>query len=93
VLALVTSDTNIVNDKISVIGTYSFWFQGEGGGVKLQDWEKPPVEGTYSQHFPSLLINPPNKQVLHNPRLKSLASDKNSGLLGPFIRYKENEVL
>ncbi len=31
--------------------------------------------------------------VLHYNRLERLASDKHSSLLGPFISYKESEVL
>ncbi len=31
--------------------------------------------------------------VLHYTRLVKLAGDKNSNLLGPFVSYKENEVL
>jgi hypothetical protein len=31
--------------------------------------------------------------VLHYIRLETLASDKQSNLLGPFVSYEENEVL
>jgi hypothetical protein len=38
-------------------------------------------------------MNGPNKLVLRNTRLESIAMDKHSCLLVPFISYKENEVL
>jgi hypothetical protein len=38
-------------------------------------------------------MNVPNMLVSHYTRLERLARDKHSCLLGPFVSYKENEVL
>ncbi len=37
------------------------------------------------------LMNGPNKLVLNKTRLKRLANDKHSSLLGPFVRYSQHQ--
>ncbi len=46
---------------------------------------------THNISFSFYLTNGPNKKVLHYTRLKSLARDKHSSLLGPFVSYEENK--
>ncbi len=48
---------------------------------------------THNISFSFYLTNGPNKKVLQYTRLKSLASDKHSSLLRPFVIYEENKEL
>ncbi len=51
--------------------------------------------GLYSQHFIFFVTYEWTKKarMLHYAGLESLARDKYSSLLGPFVSYEENDVL
>ncbi len=46
----------------------------------------------YLQHF-ILFVTQEWARLLHYTMLERLATEKHSGLLGPFLSYEENEVL
>ncbi len=53
------------------------------------------IQGTYSQHFIFFVTYKwvQFDKVLDYNRMKRLARDKHSSLLGPFVSYKEVKVL
>jgi hypothetical protein len=51
-------------------------------------------QGPYSQHFIFFVtMSEPNKLECYITLGKTSAKDKHSSLLGPFVSFKENEVL
>jgi hypothetical protein len=51
-------------------------------------------QGPYSQHFIFFVtMSGPNKLECYITLGKASAKDKHSSLLGPFVSFKENEVL